>query len=266
MKKLSAFVLAFIIISASVLTAFASEDSQLPLTEKGELVLEDYSVIELSASDVTASEETILSFLDLMQDDLEATFPDTYERQEQVTDDLIAGYSEVYFGQKLNTVEEAKAYIRATLEEQNLKDALMTRLKEMAEAVSYPEAAYETARDYAANEIAYYAYQEGIEEDEAAILAGYGSAEEYITMQTEDYVKTSMIVNRILEDLAVSYSDEERDAALEEYLKGLGYDAYTSVEEFKETAGETWLWLFTEFQYKANLMYEALKDRIHLVK
>ena len=235
-------------------------------SESGELNIQDYSTISIEAADIEVSDETVMSYLDQMLADINEMTEDSAEPAEEISDQFIADHSLIYFGVQLDTVEEAKEYIKDTLEKNNLKDAVITQLNEMSEVISYPEDIYSMMKDYAADEIAYYAFQNDVDEDALAILSGYGSAEEYIEFQAGNYVKTSMIINRVLSDLNITATEEDRDAALEEYLERLGYDTYMTVDEFRETAGETWLFLFTEFQYKSGLMYDALESHIEIVR
>ena len=217
--------------------------------------MEDFSILELQAADVEAAEETIDEYLESMAQDLGVS---------EITDLLVRNNSLLYFGEQLESVSAAREYIRGILEETNLRTAVMEKLRDMTEIISFPEEMYHLAQAYAADELAFYALQEGLEADALAILSGCGSAEEYIQLQTEAYVKTAMMIDYILEDREIAWSEEERDLALEDYLKSLGYDAYYTVEEFREVSGETWVWLFTEFDYKGDLMYNALKDDIVL--
>lgn len=259
MKKTALLIISILFILSLALTAFASD---IPVTETGELILEDYDVIELKAEDVVVTEETIQSYLDLMLTDL----AETSGGMTELSDAFVQEYSLIYFGAQLDTVEDAKTYIRSTMEENNLKNALMEALTQKAKVVSYPKAEYDLASEYAANEIAYYAVQEELDQDELAILSGYGSAQDYIAVETDQYVTMAMIIDRILEDADVQPDPEAMDQALEQYMGSMGFDSYLSVKEFRETAGDTWLWLFEEFQYKKDLVYNLLKDRISIIE
>jgi len=261
MKKTCMAAASFLLIILLTVQCVLAAD--IPFSKEGELQLEDYSEILLQADEVLVTEETIDSYLELMKQDLAEISGGTLP---ELSDSFISEYSEMYFGFPLDSVQAAREYIRGTLEESNKKNALIAALRDKATVLSYPEDVYQMASQYAADEIAYYALQEELEPDELAILSGYGSAEDYKMIQTDEYVKTAMLIDQILEKEGIVYQEEERDKALESYMQDLGYDAYTSPEEFKETAGETWLWLFTEFHYKSDLVYDALKDRIRIAE
>ncbi len=283
MKKVVALMLGTLIVSMSAFSSYASEEAvsedavlsqdtevtgsdqaseKITLSEDGEVTLGDYSVITLQQNVLDVSDDTVMSYIDSMSTDLTAAFSDIFPEEPEITDEIMSEYSEAYYGVQLDTVEAAKAYIRETLYNQNYRAAFFAELLGNAQVVSYSQKEYDMMKEYAENEIAYYASVSQITEDEMAQKAGFVSAEDFIEQEARSLVLNALVFDKILDDLGIECTQEDVDAALTDYIVSQGMATSDELEEFKESAGETWLWLFTETQYKAEKVYEALQDRV----
>ncbi len=284
MKKVFAFMIGTVILSVSALGTFAAEDAAVPeettlsqdiemteseqqsdditLSEDGEVTIGDYSVITLQQNTIDVSDDVVMSYIDSMSTDLTAAFSDIFPEAPEITDEIMSEYSEAYYGVQLDTVEAAKVYIRETLYSQNYRAAFFAELLGSAQVVSYPQKEYDMMREYAENEIAYYAASSQITEDEMAQKAGFASSEDFIEQEARSLVLNALVFDKILDDLGIECTQEEIDAALTDYIVSQGMATSDELEAFKESAGETWLWLFTETQYKAERVYNALQDRV----
>jgi FKBP-type peptidyl-prolyl cis-trans isomerase (trigger factor) len=266
MKKIFALMLGTMIISMSAFSAYASEEAAsvdgIEFSEDGEVVMGDYSTITLNQELIDVSDDTVNGYIDTMSTDLAAAYSDIYPEAPQITDDIIAEYSEMYFGTQLDTVDAAKAFIKETLYSQSYRAAFFTELLSLAEIVSYPQAEYEMTTEYAENEIAYYAAAASLTEDEMAQKSGFESAADFVSQEAKSLVANALIFDKILDDLGIECTQEEIDAALADYMVEQGLGTADELEAFKESAGETWMWLFTETQYKAGVVFDALQDRV----
>ncbi len=283
MKKVVALMLGTLIVSMSAFSSYASEEAvsedavisqdteltgseqsseDITLSETGEVSIGDYSVITLQQNVLNVSDDTVMSYIDSMSTDLTAAFSDIFPEAPEITDEIMAEYSEAYYGVQLDTVEAAKAYISETLYNQNYRAAFFAELLGDAQVVSYPQKEYDMMKEYAENEIAYYASASQITEDEMAQKAGFVSAEDFIEQEARSLVLNALVFDKILDDLGIECTQEDIDAALTDYIVSQGMATSDELEAFKESAGETWLWLFTETQYKAEKVYEALQDRV----
>ena len=71
-----------------------------------------------------------------------------------------------------------------------------------------------------------------------------------------------MIVNKIMVDKGMTYTDADLNAALEGYLKLTGYNDSYDVDSYKEASGTTGMWVYTNCEFKYNMVMEALEDNV----
>ena len=74
-----------------------------------------------------------------------------------------------------------------------------------------------------------------------------------------------MLIDQIFKDKELTYTDEEVDQAIVEYMARSGYNDTYTLEEFKEQSGEEWLYLFTNLDFKYDKAMEALEGNVVFV-
>ena len=183
----------------------------------------------------------------------------------ELTDEFAKEYSAENFETTTNTVAELKEYVRNYLYKNNLHAGIFSALKEKIHVESY-EAEMETQlKAYSEENLQYYAAMYGYDIDTIAQMYGYQTAEEYELDEAHYYMDVAMMFDQVCKDKGITYTDEDIDKALEEYIKNNGYDSTYTVEEFKEQSGETWMFLFTNLEFKYDKVMEALEPNVVLV-
>ena len=183
----------------------------------------------------------------------------------ELDDEFAQEYSETYFTETLETAEEFEDYTYDYIYTYYLHAAMLDSLQELQTVTSYDEETEEMLMEYSAETLEYYASLYGYDVDDFAALYGYTDAEEYEETEAHSYMDIGMLFDYIIDDLGLSYTDEDVDEALEAYMKLNGYaDSYT-LDEFKEESGDTWLWLYENVEYKYDLVLETLEDRVVIV-
>ena len=184
----------------------------------------------------------------------------------ELTDEFAQEYSEEYFTVELTTVEEFEDYTFDYIYTYYLHAAMLDALQELQTVTSYDEEIEEMLVEYSAETLEYYASLYGYDADSFAALYGYDDALSYEQAEAHSYMDIGMLFDYIMDELGLTYTDEELDEALESYMKLNGYaDSYT-VDEFKEASGDTWVWLYTNVEFKYDLVLEALEDRVVLIE
>ena len=184
----------------------------------------------------------------------------------ELTDEFAQEYSETYFTETLSTAEEFEDYTFNYLYTYYLHSAMLEYLQDLQDVTSYDEEIEEMLMEYSAETLEYYASLYGYDADSFAALYGYDDAESYEQAEAHSYMDVGMLFDYIIDELGLSYTDEDMDTALEAYMKLNGYaDSYT-LDEFKETSGDTWLWLYENIEFKFDLALEALEDRVVFVE
>lgn len=219
--------------------------------------------------------------------DLYLTFPEDYETDEtlagvdvifevtissetvtntpEFNDEFAQTYSEEYFETVCETTEEFEDYVFDYIYTYYLHQEMLEALQEIQTVTSYDEEIEEMLIAYSAETLEYYASSYGYDADSFAALYGYDDALSYETAEAHNYMDIGMLFDYLMDELDLTYTDEELDSALESYMKLNGYaDDYT-LDEFKETSGETWVWLYTNVEFKYDLVLTALEDNVVFV-
>ena len=183
-------------------------------------------------------------------------------------DEFVSSYSEEYFGTQIDTVDELYDYVYETLYTTYLHNAMLEYLQTLQTVLSYEEDMYETLYDYAYGELSYYAELYSTDEETFAIAYGFESADEFAVEETVYYYDLIMLMDYLWDDLDLGeYTDEDIDAALEEYMIEGAYDeTYEDLDEFKEACGDTWLIIFEKINFRYDTVMEALEDRVVFVE
>ncbi len=219
--------------------------------------------------------------------DLNLTFPDDYDEEEyagldvvftvtvltkeysdvpELTDEFVSENSLEYWGEQVDTVEDLEEYAYNYLYEYNLHQEMLEVLQEKADIKSRDEERTEELIAYVTEDIEYYASLYGITAESLAQTFGYDDLESYAQEEADYYSDQIILYDYICEDLGLTFTDEEFEEALEQYIEDNGYSEYYTVEEYKETVGETWLMLYREIEFRTDTILEALEDRVVIVE
>ena len=119
--------------------------------------------------------------------------------------------------------------------------------------------------NYTKKSLEYNAAMYGYDADTYAQMYGYTSAEDYALDEAHYYLNLIMLIDQIFKDKELTYTDEEVDQAIVEYMARSGYNDTYTLEEFKEQSGEEWLYLFTNLDFKYDKAMEALEGNVVFV-
>ena len=166
---------------------------------------------------------------------------------------------------EINTVEQLKDYIYNKIYQSKLNQAIVDYMLSILTVESYDEELEMQLIEYSATNLNYYASMYGVDADSLVMYSGYNSALEYETEEAEYYMQHDMIFSKVMQDKHLSISDEEMDAQLQTYLDESGYGDQYTLQEFKDTVGETWLYVYKVMEVKAGVALEALKENVVFV-
>lgn len=183
----------------------------------------------------------------------------------ELTDEFVHAYSHNYLEKELNSVEELEEYVHDYIYNYYLHTAMFEDLQSKATSVSYDEEAEAKLVEYAMDSLDYYAAMYGTTPDEYAVMYGYNTAQEYATEEAHYYLDTIMLVDKIIKDKKISWTDEELDQSIALYMARNGYNEQYTLEEFKTQSGDTWLYLYENLEFKFDLAMEALEDKVVFV-
>lgn len=217
--------------------------------------------------------------------ELDLTFPDDYDDEDlagldvvftvtieymsetitpDLDDDFVTEYSDAYWGEQIDTVDDLYDYVYEYLYTYYLHSYMLDYLQSLQTINSYGQVNYNLLYEYAYEELSYYASYYGMDEDTLAYYYGYTDADSYASSEAVYYDEMIMLFDYLWEDLGLEeYTEEDVDAALEEYMEENGYtDYYEDVDEFKEASGEGWLLIYEGIQYRYDTVMETLEDRV----
>ena len=183
----------------------------------------------------------------------------------ELTDDFVQHYSSNYLEKQLNTVEELEEYVHDYIYNYYLHTAMFEDIQSKEKAISYDEEAEAMLVKYSMDTLDYYAAMYGTTPDEYAVMYGYSDATAYATEEAHYYLDTIMLVDKIVKDKKISWTDEELDQSIALYMARNGYSEQYTLEEFKTQSGDTWLYLYENLEFKFDLAMEALEDDVVFV-
>ena len=260
--------------SASSQELLVGEDNfvitaDVPVSSEGELTVGDHSVIKILESDVAVTEEDIDSYIESIREYAASMDASTGETVlPELTDEFVQQYSAENMDTQLNTVEELREYTREHLYKTKLHNAIYSAIQETEEVITYKEDMYLLIKEYYMSSLQYYAnlyLTYGYEYDEndiAALMYGYDSAESFISAQAQYYTKAFMLLDLLAEEVGVEVSQEEVDAFVVDYMEQYDYDTAFDEEEFKEMYGDGWVLISTELNLKFDKVMTALENRV----
>ena len=183
----------------------------------------------------------------------------------ECNDDFVKDYSYNYLPKQLNTVDELKEYIRDYIYHFYLHEAMMQDLQAKQVVKTYDPEQEANLVNYTKKSLEYNAAMYGYDADIYAQMYGYYSAEYYVLDEAHYYMNLIMLIYQIFKDKELTYTDEEVDQAIVEYMARSGYNDTYTLEEFKEQSGEEWLYLFTNLDFKYDKAMEALEGNVVFV-
>ena len=183
----------------------------------------------------------------------------------ECNDDFVKDYSYNYLPKQLNTVDELKEYIRDYIYHFYLHEAMMQDLQAKQVVKTYDPEQEANLVNYTKKSLEYNAAMYGYDADTYAQMYGYTSAEDYALDEAHYYLNLIMLIDQIFKDKELTYTDEEVDQAIVEYMARSGYNDTYTLEEFKEQSGEEWLYLFTNLDFKYDKAMEALEGNVVFV-
>ena len=223
---------------------------------------------------------------------LNLTFPDDYSNEDvagkdvvfevtieyrtvtntpEFTDDFVkensAEYTETRFGEsvQLDTVDDYRDYVTDYLYNLYFDDSLEDAIADLIEVKSYDYTTYHEVYDYQLEALDYYASYYGVDADTLASYYGYDDAATYCEEVTKEQLNTSMLYQALADENGISFTDEEVDASIQEYMDENGYsDSYT-LEEFKELNGDAWLYNYRTYEMNYEPVMDIMRDRVVIV-
>ncbi len=225
--------------------------------------------------------------------DLNLTFPEVYENSPDLagqdvvftvtvehkvvtntpdlTDEFIkensADYTQYYYGEttQIDTLDEYRTFVHDKLYDSYYKNAVETSLLEKVHVKTFDENYYETQLNYHTTVIGYYAQMYGMDADTFASYYGYDTAAAYAEGNTKDELTRTMMYEKLGKDLGITFTQEEIDASIQEFMDEQDV-ADQTVEEFKESNGEYWLYSYVNYTMTREPVIEALEDRVVIVE
>ena len=216
--------------------------------------------------------------------DINVTFPEDYSSEDlagknavftitvnsktitnvpELTDELVQEYTAENFDEQINSIEELKEYYRTTLEESYLESAILSAMQEKTHITYYNEADLAMMKTYNASALSYYASMYGMDAATLAQLYGFDSEEAYAEDEAKSTLTTTMMLDKVAEEQNITVTDEEMDAALEEYRVSENYDG--TLDEFKAESGESFLFLVRETEVLMPKVIEYLKGNVNII-
>lgn len=219
--------------------------------------------------------------------DVTVTFPEDYEGPEELkgktatftttihsktvvnkpelTDEWVQQYTEAYFTEKLDSVEQFQAYCKNYLETNALHAAIFQALADAMEDVEYRNTTMaQLMLNYASINLTATAQSYGVDAQTLAQSMGYSSAENYIQYEASSNIISALIIDRVMLDQQIRYTYDELLAKLAEDVH-MSYGSTMTVDDYITQSGAVGMWAYTNLQYKYGLAMAALEDRVVLV-
>ena len=199
-----------------------------------------------------------------------ATFTTTIHSKTKVntpelTDEWVQHYTAEYFTQQLNTVDEFRAYCRTYLQDNALHAAIFQALANKMEDVEYRNTAMaQLMLNYASINLTSTAQSYGVDAQTLAQSMGYSSAENYIQYEASSNIISALIIDRVMLDQQIRYSQDDLLAKLAEDVH-MSYGSTMTVDDYITQSGAVGMWAYTNLQYKYGLTTSYLEDRVVLV-
>ena len=212
----------------------------------------DYSTIEIAKADIEVPQESIENYITSLLNG------------EELTDEWVEDYALTHSDVDASNVEEFRAYIEDYAYKTYLHNAIMNYMISITTVNTYDELVEADLIEYAAQNLENYAAAYSVDADTLASYYGYESALAYEQEIAHNYMQTIIILDKVLKDKDITYTDEDVDNDLQEYLTENGN--LQTLEEYKETVGDTWCYLYENLTFKYNLATTALEENVKLTE
>ena len=179
----------------------------------------------------------------------------------ELTDEWVQEFTKTYLTEQIDTVEEFREYCRAFEEESILHAAIFNELANRSTITGYNGTVAQLLLNYASLNLSSMAEYYGLDTATYAAKMGYESESDFVQQEASSYITSAMIINKILVDLGIRYTNEELEAALSEYVRS-GFGDTMTVEEYKTQVGTLGIWAYTNMVFKYDLAMKALEDRV----
>jgi len=219
--------------------------------------------------------------------DVTVTFPEDYEGPEELkgktatfattihsktivetpelSDAWVREYTKEYFPEQMDTKDEFREYCREYLQKNVLHAAIFQTLSNQMGDVEYRNAVLaQMMMNYASANLQETAAAYGIDAQTLAEQLGYSSAENYVQYEASSNIMSALIVDRVMLDLQIRYSQEELMEQLSQDVR-MSYGSAMTAEDYMEKSGAVGMWAYTNLQYKYGLVTAALEERAVLV-
>lgn len=213
----------------------------------------DYSRIEVLSSETTVSDEMVQDLIDSLMED----YPG-----EEFDDDWVKKFASDVLQNDMQTTEEFREFAYDYIHDYYLHTSMMNYMRSITEVKSYDEDTLAALMAYSEEGISYYAASYGVSPEDMAKYSGYESLEDYERSEAENYMKSIMMLEKVMKNEGLSYTEEDVDKDMLVYMHINGLATMYSLEEFKELSGETWCYLYEHVQFRANLVMTALEDNV----
>ena len=101
--------------------------------------------------------------------------------------------------------------------------------------------------------------------DTYASYYGYPNADAYTTEEAHYYLDIAMLMDYIIADKGIEWTEEELNEEMAKYLDQQGVAETYTVEEYKQLVGEDWVYLYTNLEFKFNKVMKALEPQVIFV-
>lgn len=180
----------------------------------------------------------------------------------ELSDEWVKEYSAASLPEQLETVEEYREFCRNYLETFLLHTEMINALAQKTSITGYNAAAAQMLMNSLTASLAQNAQAYGVDQETFVKSYGYDTVNAYLENEATYDLNLSMIVNKVMKDLDLTYTAEELDESLNNYLRLSGYSAVYTLEEYKQQVGTAGLWTYTNLEFKLTKAMDALKDRV----
>ncbi|MCF0141814.1 MAG: FKBP-type peptidyl-prolyl cis-trans isomerase [Parasporobacterium sp.] len=217
---------------------------------------------------------------------LELTFPEDYSSEElagvdvyfdvtinyknetivpELTDAWVAENSKNLLGEEIKTAADLRTYYHDRLYENALYQGMLNHLQALQTVKSYDEEWEARLKNYSLTTLQTYASYSGVDADTYASYYGYPNADAYTTEEAHYYLDIAMLMDYIIADKGIEWTEEELNEEMAKYLDQQGVAETYTVEEYKQLVGEDWVYLYTNLEFKFNKVMKALEPQVIFV-
>ena len=182
----------------------------------------------------------------------------SYTVEPEYNDAFVKENSEEYCGSQLDTTAEFEEFVKDYYYTNALESEIENALLERCTINSYDEDWYNVFYDYEKSFLDYSSSYYNCTNDEFAALYGYDDEESYIIGELKEHLGTAMMYKYLANEFGITYTEEELDESIQQYMDDNGYSEYYSLEAFKSGNGQAWLYMYENY----NMLYEPVMAKL----